>query len=161
MSYFTWLQHCLHINDTSVVSRENVLQCVTAYIVVAQLGSSKKSWSNPVWLSQCMFQHSWDNTHLPMSIYTSCNGPRILRVRGYMEMRSTCWQNLITIALSGSSHWLGGLVVTTDSSSSIGFCLRQGWQDCSRSKQSHTSITLMHKHEYPHKDYSYLLCYYR
>ena len=33
--------------------------------------------------------------HLPMSIYPSCNGPRILKVKGYMEMRSTC--NLVDV----------------------------------------------------------------
>ena len=87
----------LHVSATSVVSKENVLQCVTAYVVVTQLGSSKKSWSNPAWLSQCMFQHSWDNTHLPMGIYPSCNGPRIVRVKGYMEMHFTC--NLVDVQM--------------------------------------------------------------
>ena len=32
-----------------------------------------------------------------MSIYPSCDGPRILRVRGYMEMRSTC--NLVDMQM--------------------------------------------------------------
>ena len=31
------------------------------------------------------------------SIYPSCNGPRMLRVRGYMEMRSTC--NLVNLQM--------------------------------------------------------------
>ena len=36
-----------------------------------------------------------DNMHLPMGIYPSCDGSRILRVRGYMEMHSTC--NLVDV----------------------------------------------------------------
>ena len=32
-----------------------------------------------------------------MSIYPSCDGPRILKVRGYMEMRSTC--NLVDVQM--------------------------------------------------------------
>ena len=39
MSYFTLLQHC--ISATSMVSIENILQCIAAYVVVTWLGSSK------------------------------------------------------------------------------------------------------------------------
>ena len=63
MSYFTWLKHCLHISAMSVVSKENVLQCIAAYVVIAWLGSSKNCWRYPACLSQCMFQPNCDNMH--------------------------------------------------------------------------------------------------
>ena len=44
--------------------------------------------------------------HLPMSIYPSCDGPRILRVRGYMEMHSTC--NLVDV------QTMCGIYITKD-----------------------------------------------
>ena len=102
-SYFTRLQHCPHVSATSVINIENVLQCITAYVVIAWLGSSK-SCQNAIQhaLSQCMFYivvTGCDYMDLPMGIYPSlCSRilrDRILRVRGYMEMCSTC--NLVDV----------------------------------------------------------------
>ena len=53
--------------------------------------------SKPTCLDQCMFNAYDDNMHLPMGIYPSCDGSRILRVRGYMEMCSTC--NLVDVQM--------------------------------------------------------------
>ena len=51
------------------------------------------------WVNACsnIVVTSCDNMHLPMSIYPSRNGPRILRVRGYMEMHSMC--NLVDVQM--------------------------------------------------------------
>ena len=75
LSYFTRLQHCLHVSAMSVINIENVLQCVAAYIVVAWLGSSR-SCQNSIQhaLSQCMFNilvTGCDFMYLPMGIYPS------------------------------------------------------------------------------------------